>query len=120
MNDFKKGTPAFGIALGLLFVVIGVLLLTLGFWKCLLLVGLFAVGYLLGAVDNMGAFFKTAANRVIPEKKIQVIDMKKEITREQADQIAAMREEAQKAQAAVPETAPQTEQKPPEAGTEVP
>ena len=104
MNNFKKGTPAFGMVLGVLFALIGLLLMTLGFWKCVLLVCLFGLGYLLGAVDNLPEFFKTAANRVVPEKKIQMIDMKKEVTREQADQMAAMRSEAAKAQASVQQT----------------
>ena len=109
MNNFKKGTPAFGMVLGVLFALIGLLLMTLGFWKCVLLVCLFGLGYLLGAVDNLPEFFKTAANRVVPEKKIQMIDMKKEVTREQADQMAAMRSEAAKAQASVQQTQATTE-----------
>ena len=100
MREFKRGTPAFGIAVGLLLVAVAVLIMTIGFWKTLLLVALFAVGYVLGAVDDVGSFFKTAANRVVPEKKPELIDMKKEITREQADQIAAMKEEAARSAAA--------------------
>ena len=107
MKQFRKGTPAFGVAVGLLLVIIAALMMTIGFWKTLLLLVLFGVGYVLGAVDDLGSFFKTAANRVIPEKKPEIIDVKKEITREQAEQIAALKEETAKVAPEVPEKAPQ-------------
>ena len=83
MNQFKRGTPLFGLFLGVVFLLIGTLLLTIGFWKTLLLSALFAVGYFLGAVHNKGAFFRNVANRVIPEKKEETIDVRETVTREQ-------------------------------------
>ncbi len=86
MNQFKKGTPAYGLALGILFVLTGILLLTIGFWKTLLLAALFAVGYFLGTVENKGDFIREAANRMIPKKEAEVIDFRSEISKEQEQQ----------------------------------
>ena len=86
MNQFKKGTPAYGLALGTLCVLAGILLLTIGFWKTLLLAALFAAGYFFGTVENKGDFIREAANRVIPKKETEVIDFRSEISREQEQQ----------------------------------
>ena len=86
MKEFKRGTPAYGAALGALFVVIGALLLTIGFWKTLLLAALFALGFFLGTVNNKGEFLREAANRVIPQKQPSVIDFRQEVAREQEQQ----------------------------------
>ena len=85
MKDLKNGTPAFGFLIGILFAVIGLLLITLGFWKTLLLCVLFGVGYFLGAVNNKGDFVKNTVNRIIPEKKPETIDFRKSLTREQEE-----------------------------------
>ena len=58
MKNFKRGTPAFGLFLGGLFLICGALILWLGFWRTLLLAALFAVGYFLGAVGNKTEFVK--------------------------------------------------------------
>ena len=81
--NLKKGTPGFGLFLGLAFALIGILLMTLGFWKCLLLVALFAVGYFLGSVENKEEVLRETANRLIPRKETTVIDFKSEVEREQ-------------------------------------
>ncbi len=81
MKTFKQGTPAFGIFLGILFVAMGALLMTIGFWKTLLLSLLFLVGYFCGAVNNKEQFVKDTVNRVIPEKKEKTIDLKESLTR---------------------------------------
>ena len=100
--SFKKGTPGFGMTLGLIFAGIGALVMAIGFWKAMLLAALFAIGYFLGAVEDKGRFFRDTANRVIPEKNSQAIDLKSEIKREQeqaqrkmqaAEQLAQMNEE---------------------------
>ena len=43
MIPIKRGTPAFGIITGLLFVSVGVLFMTIGFWKTLLIAVLFGL-----------------------------------------------------------------------------
>ena len=80
---FKKGTPAFGLILGAALVVLGTLVMLIGFWKTLALCALFAVGYFLGTVENKREFMKTAANKLIPDKEVKVIDLKSELKREQ-------------------------------------
>ena len=81
--NLKKGTPACGLILGTVLVVLGALVMWIGLWKTLLLALLFALGYFLGAIDKKKEFLKNTANRLIPEKEIKVIDFKKEVKKEQ-------------------------------------
>ena len=81
--NLKKGTPACGLILGTILVVLGALVMWIGFWKTVVLALLFALGYFLGAIDKKKEFLKTTANRLIPEKEIKVIDFKKEVKKEQ-------------------------------------
>jgi len=89
MNQFKKGTPAYGVFLGLVLAAAGALILWIGFWKTLLLVALFGLGYFLGTVSDKGQFLRETANRIVPEKKERTFNMREELTREQE---AAIRE----------------------------
>ena len=57
--------------------------MVIGFWKTLLLCLLFGLGYFLGTVEDKSGFIKKAANRLIPSKEAQVIDLKSEIARQQ-------------------------------------
>ena len=86
--NMKKGTPAFGLNIGAALVVLGVLVMSIGFWKTLVLCALFAVGYFLGTVENKREFMKNAANKLIPDKEVKVIDLKRELKREQEMQAA--------------------------------
>ena len=81
--NLKKGTPACGLILGTVLVMLGALVMWIGFWKTLLLALLFALGYFLGAIDKKKEFLKNTANKLIPEKEIKVIDFKKEVKKEQ-------------------------------------
>ena len=81
--NLKKGTPALGLILGAGLVALGALVMLIGFWKTLALGALFAVGYFLGSVENTREFMKNAANRLIPDKEVKVIDLKSELKREQ-------------------------------------
>ena len=85
MKEFKKGTPAFGFLLGILFVIIGLLWMALGFWKTVLLCALFALGYFLGAVNNKAEYIKETVNRIVPEKKNEAIDLRESLTKEQKE-----------------------------------
>lgn len=81
--NLKKGTPAFGLVLGAALVLLGALVMLIGFWKTIALCALFAVGYFLGTVENKREFMKNTANKLIPDKEIKVIDLKSELKREQ-------------------------------------
>ena len=85
MYMFKKGTPAFGMLLGICFALTGVLLIAIGFWKTVLLMLLFGLGYFLGATNDAVDAVRDAANRVIPQKESKVIDFKHEVTMEQPE-----------------------------------
>lgn len=81
--NLKKGTPAYGLLLGGVLTLVGALVMIIGFWKTLVLCLLFGLGYFLGTVENKREFMKTAANRLIPDKEVKVIDLKSELLREQ-------------------------------------
>ena len=94
MKKLKMGTPAMGITLGLILAALGVLVMLIGFWKVLILVCLFGVGYFIGTIDNLGDFVREKANKIIPDKHAQPINLKEEIAREQAEIVAGMDEKA--------------------------
>jgi len=85
MKNMKMGTPSMGIMIGLGMVGVAVLIMLIGFWKALLLIVLFAIGFFIGTVENKQEFVKSAANKIIPAKEAKVIDIKSEIAREQTD-----------------------------------
>ena len=89
MKRPEKGTPAMGLAVGLGLVGAAALVMLIGFWKTLILVLLFGIGYFIGTVDNKQEFIKDAANRIIPAKEAKVIDIKSEIAREPDGRTAA-------------------------------
>jgi uncharacterized membrane protein len=82
MKNLKMGTPLAGVVCGLALVAIAALVMLFGFWKVLLLVVLFAIGYFVGTVENKQEFIKDAANRIIPAKEAHMIDIKSEIARD--------------------------------------
>lgn len=82
MKKLKMGTPLMGIAVGAALAAIAALIMIIGFWKVLILVVLFGIGYFIGTVDNKQEFIKNAANKIIPAKEAKVIDLKSEITRD--------------------------------------
>ena len=94
MKKLKMGTPLMGIILGLILAALGVLVMLVGFWKVLILVCLFGVGYFIGTIENPGDFVRDKANRIIPDKRAQPINLKEEIAREQAEIIASMDDKA--------------------------
>ena len=69
--------------------------MAIGFWKTLLLVALFALGYFLGASDNAADAIRRAANRVIPKKEPETINLRSEIVREQKARMEQMKQSAQ-------------------------
>lgn len=101
--NMKRGTPKFGIVLGIALVAIGVLIMLIGFWKTLVLALLFAAGYFIGTVDDKSAFMKKTVNKLVPDKEVKMIDLKSELSREQELKQAAR--ETNEPETAGPETA---------------
>ena len=95
MKKLKMGTPLMGLILGLILVALGVLVMLIGFWKVLILVCLFGVGYFIGTIENIGEFVKERAKRIIPDKRAQTINLKEEIAREQAEIAANLDEKSE-------------------------
>lgn len=79
MNGFKRGTPIFGLITGCVFVLLGVLFLTIGFWKTILIAVLFAAGYFIGAVNNKSDVLKDTVNKIVPNKTEKTINIRDEI-----------------------------------------
>ncbi len=85
MKKLKLGTPAMGIAIGAVLVAAGALVMVIGFWKVLILACLFGIGYFIGTIENFGEFVRGTANKIIPDKSAQPINIKEEIAREQME-----------------------------------
>ncbi|MBR2822744.1 MAG: DUF2273 domain-containing protein [Clostridia bacterium] len=83
MKKFQRGTTEFGFLIGMLFVVLGILFMTIGVWKTILLAVLFAIGFFLGAVGDPAGAVKKTINKVVPEKKPEVINFREELAKEQ-------------------------------------
>ena len=81
--DLKKGSLFRGLIFGGALVLLGVLVMCIGFWKTLVICALFGVGFFFGTVENKREFFKNTANKLIPDKEVKVIDLKSELLREQ-------------------------------------
>lgn len=65
---FRIGTPACGVATGVLGVVLAFMLLFLGFWRTLMVALFFFAGYLIGANPNKTAAIKAWINKQFPPK----------------------------------------------------
>lgn len=61
---FQIGTPLCGILFGVVGALIALAMLFLGFWKTLLVMAFFAVGYLLGAFGNKKEAVQAAVERL--------------------------------------------------------
>lgn len=60
----QVGTPLCGIVFGLVGVAIALSLIFLGFWKSLLIVAMFGIGYVLGAFNNKKKFLEATISTV--------------------------------------------------------
>ncbi len=89
MKKLKTGTPLMGIVIGAGFAAVAILIMVIGFWRALLLLALFGIGYFLGTVENKQEFIKDTVNKIVPAKEAKVIDIKSEIAREQDSRQAA-------------------------------
>ena len=98
MKKLKMGTPAMGVAIGAILVGAAALVMIIGFWKALLLVVLFGIGFFIGTVENKREFMKNTANKLIPDKEVKVIDLKSELIREQENSEKTAEAEAEAGQ----------------------
>lgn len=60
----QVGTPLCGVIFGLVGVLIALSLIFLGFWKTLLIVVMFGIGYVLGAFNNKKKVLEATINVV--------------------------------------------------------
>jgi len=61
---FQVGTPQCGILFGLVGVLLALGLIFLGFWKTVLIVLFFGLGYVLGAFRNKKAFVEATISTI--------------------------------------------------------
>lgn len=103
-NVFRIGTPECAVFSGALAMVLGLLLLTLGFWNTVWIALLGAVGTFLGGTKDKKQILKNVLNRVIPDKRaVPYREQHPDITR-------AVRDAASKASAATDTEENQSEQ----------
>ena len=72
---FKIGTPECAIFCCVIALIMGILFLSIGFWKTLLIVALLVVALFIGGVSDKKGTFKKAADKVAPVKN-KVYQMK--------------------------------------------
>ena len=103
-NVFKVGTPECAVFCGALAMVLGLLLLTVGFWNTVWIALFGAVGGFLGGVNDKKQILKNVLNRVIPDKRAMPYrEQHPDITR-------ALRDAASKDSSAEDEEESQSEQ----------
>lgn len=69
-NIFTIGTPECAIFFAVAAMVLGLLILTIGFWKALLVAVLMLIGGFLGGVKNKKQWLKNVINRLFPARSI--------------------------------------------------
>ncbi len=70
---FNPGTLAGKFSFGLLFFLFGLLLVSLGFWKTLLIAGLTLVGVFIGSAETIGKATAKLIDRIYPPKNGKVV-----------------------------------------------
>ena len=75
----KPGTKCGMIFYPVLFFLCGLMLVTIGFWKMLLVALLTLVGLFIGASDNLKSGISAAVNKAIPQKNQKVVYSQEEI-----------------------------------------
>jgi uncharacterized membrane protein len=69
----KPGTTGGKVFYGLVFFVIGLMFVVLGFWKTLLVLALTALGVLIGSAETLGKAVAKVVDCVIPPKNQKVV-----------------------------------------------
>ena len=62
-DAFRPGTKACALLCSILGIVVALSLLSIGFWKTLLLCACFGIGWFFGAVQDKPGFFKRLVDR---------------------------------------------------------
>ena len=100
---FTPGAACAKIAYGVLFFLIGLLFVFLGFWKALFVLALTLVGVFIGSAESLGKLAAKVLNKIIPEKNKKVVytpeDLEKvrkaaEMKRENQEKSTQAKEEA--------------------------
>ena len=74
MKDaFTPGTPCAKVAYGVLFFLIGLLFVYIGFWKALLVLVITFIGVFVGSGKSVMKTVADVINKVLPEKNKKVV-----------------------------------------------
>ena len=74
MKDaFTPGTPCAKVAYGVLFFLIGLLFVYIGFWKALLVLVITLIGVFIGSGKSVMKTVADVINKVLPEKNKKVV-----------------------------------------------
>lgn len=72
-NAFTPGTPFAKLAYGVLFFLIGLLFIFMGFWKALLVLAVTLIGVFIGSGKSVKKTAADVINKVIPEKNKKIV-----------------------------------------------
>lgn len=93
-NAFKPGTNAGKLSFGLLFLILGVLFVSIGFWKTLLIAALTCVGVFIGSEKSIGKATAKLIDKIYPPKNQKVVYTQEDI--EKVKKAAELKKEIQK------------------------
>ena len=68
MRKFEKGTPEYGLILGVLGAVVAAMILFFGFWRTVFVAVLFAAGYFIGSSKDKAETVRAFINKRFPPK----------------------------------------------------
>lgn len=78
LSDLKKvltpGTPLCALIYAAVGVVLAILLLSIGFWKTLIIIAFGAIGGLIGGIGNKQQAVREAVNRRFPDRDVPIRD----------------------------------------------
>ena len=98
-SAFKPGAPSAKLYYGLLFFVVALLIVVLGFWKALFIAAVTLLGVFIGSAETLGKATAKVIDKVYPQKNQKVVYTQEDLekVRKAAEQ---KREAQQKADAA--------------------
>lgn len=76
-NPFKRGTAACGLLCGVIAVFVLILMMTIGFWKTILIGVVFLAGFVFGVEENLLGTLKSALNKIVPSQDSKVLEIKR-------------------------------------------
>ncbi|NLX83556.1 MAG: DUF2273 domain-containing protein [Clostridiales bacterium] len=96
-SGFKPGAPYAKVCYGVLFFVIALLIVLIGFWNTLFVAAITLAGVFIGSAESLGKATSNLIDKVYPPHKQKVVYTQEDL--EKVRQLAEQRKKAQEAHA---------------------